>query len=73
MTVDNRFRIVIYPARRGLLLRRQWRAKVVSQHNGNRLFSSSEGYNNSGDLIRLVEALFPGIPYMVMDDRPGAI
>jgi hypothetical protein len=56
------FRVEVYPARRGVLLRRQWRARVVSAFNGEKLFASSESYNNRAELVELCEDLFPGVP-----------
>ena len=51
-------RVQIYRARRGLLMRKQWRARVVAA-NGRVLFVSAEGYNNLGDIRGIVATLFP--------------
>lgn len=53
--------VEIYKGRRGLLSRNQWRARVRSE-NRNITFVSAEGYNNLGDLERVVARMFPGLP-----------
>ena len=55
---DDRFEY--YQAKRGLLRRNQWRARVKS--GGDILFVSSEGYNNLQDLLDIANRLFPDIP-----------
>jgi uncharacterized protein YegP (UPF0339 family) len=54
-------RVHIYAARRGLLGRKQYRARVVAA-NGKTLFVSAEGYNNRKELLKVVADLFPGLP-----------
>lgn len=51
-------RLQIYKSRRGLLLRTQYRARVIAG-NGKPLFVSSEGYNNLADLLKITDRLFP--------------
>ena len=51
-------RIQIYEARRGLLRRKQYRARIVAP-NGKTLFQSSEGYNNLAELLEITGRLFP--------------
>lgn len=51
-------RLQIYQGRRGLLTRKQYRARVVAA-NGKRLFVSAEGYNNLRDLLAITDRLFP--------------
>jgi uncharacterized protein YegP (UPF0339 family) len=51
-------KIQIYRARRGLLKRTQYRARVVAP-NGKALFVSAEGYNNLDDLLAITGRLFP--------------
>jgi hypothetical protein len=53
--------VQIYRARRGMLRRTQWRARVVAP-NGKPLFVSSESYNNVDDLLEIVDRLFPSLP-----------
>lgn len=50
-------KLQIYRARRGLLGRTQYRARVVA--GGDKLFVSSEGYNNLADLLKITDRLFP--------------
>jgi uncharacterized protein YegP (UPF0339 family) len=54
-------RVEIYRARRGVLRRTQWRARVVSS-NGKTLFVSAESYNNVDELLAIVARLFPDLP-----------
>lgn len=54
--------IEIYSARRGVLSRKQWRARIVSEDNDFRLFISSEGYNNRKELRTLCERVMPHLP-----------
>ncbi|MDQ3023906.1 MAG: hypothetical protein M3R04_05930 [bacterium] len=54
--------VEVYEGRRGLLLRKQFRARVRSGRNGNILFVTSEGYNNQMDLLNIVGRLFPDLP-----------
>jgi hypothetical protein len=56
--------VEIYPSKRGLLRRKQWRARIISEDNLNRLFISSESYNNRQELIDLVERVFPHLPWV---------
>lgn len=51
-------RVQIYHGRRGLLSRKQYRARVVAG-NGETLFVSAEGYNNLDDLLAITDRLFP--------------
>lgn len=51
-------RLQIFTARRGLLRRTQYRARVIAG-NGEKLFQSSEGYNNLHDLLKITDRLFP--------------
>lgn len=53
-------KVQIYHARRGLLGRKQYRARVVSP-NGKALFVSAEGYNNLKDLLAITDRLFPDL------------
>lgn len=59
-------RIEIYRARRGLLFRAQWRARVLGGNN-RVIFVSAESYNNLGDLMKQVERLFPTLPVNVKE------
>lgn len=66
-------KVQIYPARRGLIGRKQWRARVVAA-NGKTLFVSAESYNNRGDLVQVVDQLFPNLPREgVMRDHGDAL
>lgn len=51
-------KVQIYQARRGLLGRKQYRARVVAP-NGKVLFVSAEGYNNLPELLAISDRLFP--------------
>jgi hypothetical protein len=51
-------KLQIYCGRKGLLSRKQYRARVVAS-NGRTLFVSGEGYNNIGDLLNITNRLFP--------------
>jgi uncharacterized protein YegP (UPF0339 family) len=53
-------RVEIYQSRRGLLGRKQYRARVVAP-NGKALFVSAEGYNNLKDLLAVSDRLFPNL------------
>lgn len=53
-------KLQIYRARRGLIGRTQYRARVIAG-NGKRLFVSAEGYNNLGDLLKITDRLFPNL------------
>jgi uncharacterized protein YegP (UPF0339 family) len=53
-------KVQIYRARRGLMRRTQYRARVVAP-NGRVLFISAESYNNLGDLITITDRLFPNL------------
>ncbi len=53
-------RLEIYRARRGVLRRQQWRARVVSS-NGKVLFANAESYNNVDDLLKVTSQLFPNL------------
>lgn len=44
----------LYRARRGLLLRTQWRWKLLA-NNREPIAVSSEGYNNQADALRSIE------------------
>jgi hypothetical protein len=51
-------RLQIYCGRKGLLKRKQYRARVIAG-NGKALFVSGEGYNNLKDLLAITDRLFP--------------
>jgi hypothetical protein len=53
-------RVQIYQGRRGLLGRKQYRARVVSP-NGKVLFVSAEGYSNLDELLAISDRLFPNL------------
>lgn len=53
-------KVQIYLGRRGLLLRKQFRARVVAP-NGRVLFASAEGYSNLADLLAITDRLFPNL------------
>ena len=53
------YAIEIYPGRRGILRRPQWRARIVSDRNGQTIFPSGEGYNNRQELRDICEAVCP--------------
>lgn len=55
------YAVEIYPSRRGLLLRRQWRARVVSEHNGRTILASSESYNNREELEDICALILPHV------------
>ena len=57
--MDKDFRLEITRGLERDKERTQFRARVVSVHNGNVLFESSEGYNNLEDLERITDRLFP--------------
>jgi uncharacterized protein YegP (UPF0339 family) len=61
MTEHTCGRVFIYKAKRGLLRRQQYRARIVAG-NGRNLFVSSEGYNNLADLEGVIARCFPGLP-----------
>jgi hypothetical protein len=61
-------KVQIYRGRRGVFSRTQWRARVVDAGNHEKLFQSSEGYNNLGDLMRIVTRLFPDLAIEVEND-----
>jgi uncharacterized protein YegP (UPF0339 family) len=61
MTGQTCGKVFIYKAKRGLLRRQQYRARIVAG-NGRNMFVSSEGYNNLADLEGVVERCFPGLP-----------
>jgi uncharacterized protein YegP (UPF0339 family) len=54
-------RVEIYRARRGMLRRTQWRARIVAP-NGRVLFVSAESYNNVDDLLAVVDRLLGHLP-----------
>lgn len=56
------FEIEVYPARRGLLLRQQWRARTVSINNRKRITGTLEGYNNRQEVIDIMARLHPTLP-----------
>lgn len=68
MTLRTR-RVEIYAGRRGLKLRKQWYARVISKttFGDEELFRSSEGYDNREDLLDIVDSLFPGMPVKYLD------
>jgi hypothetical protein len=51
-------KVQIYVSRRGLLRRKQYRARVVAP-NGKVLFVTAEGYNNLRELLAVSDRLFP--------------
>lgn len=53
-------RVEIYQGKRGLLGRKQYRARVVAP-NGKVLFVSAEGYNNLSELLAISDRLFPNL------------
>jgi uncharacterized protein YegP (UPF0339 family) len=61
----NAPRVEIYRARRGMLRRTQWRARVVAA-NGETLFVSAESYNNVDYLSELCDRLFPDLKCQVL-------
>jgi hypothetical protein len=63
------FAVEIYPSKRGLMRRRQWRARVVSTSNHFNLFGTTESYNNVEELIDLCERLYPTLPIMVLREN----
>jgi hypothetical protein len=64
--------IEIYAGRKGLLGRKQWRARVMSANGFDVLFVSAEGYNNRGELIDLCQQLFPSLTIHYLD-APSAV
>jgi hypothetical protein len=53
-------KVQIYHGRRGLLSRKQYRARVVAP-NGRVLVVTAEGYNNLKDLFAITDRLFPNL------------
>jgi uncharacterized protein YegP (UPF0339 family) len=53
--------IEIYRARRGLLSRNQFRARVVAK-NGRTVWILSETYNNKGDVAGMCQRYMPQLP-----------
>jgi uncharacterized protein YegP (UPF0339 family) len=51
-------KVQIYQAKRGLLRRKQYRARVIAP-NGKVLLVTAEGYNNLNDLLAVTDRLFP--------------
>lgn len=49
-------RFELYPARRGLFRRKQWRWRFVTD-NGRFIAASGEGYNNRADALHAIELL----------------
>jgi uncharacterized protein YegP (UPF0339 family) len=60
----------VYPARRGLLRRRQWRGRVVSIRNGNTILVTPEGYNNRGECEAAILLVNPAIEITRYDEEP---
>lgn len=51
----------VYPSKRGLLRRKQWRARIVSKANGKRILVTPEGYNNRAECEAAVLSVAPAI------------
>jgi uncharacterized protein YegP (UPF0339 family) len=49
-------RFKIYEARRGVLLRKQWRWRLVAR-NGRTIATSGESYNNRADVLSAIELI----------------
>lgn len=65
-------KVEIYKSPKRLFLRQQYRARVIAG-NGFKLFVSAEGYTNVGDLIEVVDRLFPTLEKVYMGFTPEFI
>lgn len=59
----NGRKVIAYRARKGLMRRPQFRAKVIQTKNGRTLWETSESYTNRLDLIERINADFWWMPF----------
>lgn len=61
-------RFVLYRARRGLLLRTQWRWRLVAR-NGRTIATSGEGYNNRKDALSAIVSIRAEAPLALLEEQ----